>query len=119
MANPVISGRKLPLMLVFVLIVAVGGVFVFRYYKSNAPVFRRPYSDANVYGGTVSGKPCGGWNSYGETVCLCQGRYTEEQCPKNALCDARSYYCEGLCGECKCYMGSEKDGKEVLCPNKP
>ena len=65
----------------------------------------------------ISENICGGWDTFGETICSCQGKYTKDQCPSNAVCDGGNYYCSGQCGNCKCYAGSEKEGKEVPCNN--
>ena len=61
---------------------------------------------------------CGGWDTYGEVVCNCNGEVTKSVCPSNAVCDSGQYYCNGTCGPCKCYSGGSDKGLEEQCNNR-
>jgi hypothetical protein len=58
---------------------------------------------------------CGGWNTYGEVACQCEGTLEKVPCPSNTICDSGQYYCKGICGECKCFQGSASQGREETC----
>jgi hypothetical protein len=61
---------------------------------------------------------CGGWDTYGEVVCNCDGEMTKSVCPSNAVCDSGQYYCNGTCGICKCSSGGSDKGLEEPCSNR-
>ena len=61
---------------------------------------------------------CGGWDTFGEVVCECSGKYEKPPCPPNTVCDAGNYFCEGTCGACKCYKGSEDAANEIKCDGR-
>ncbi len=70
-------------------------------------------------GNTVAGAmPCGGWDTFGEVVCECDGQLDRDICPSDAQCDSETYLCKGTCRGCRCYQGSQKDGKEVTCEGR-
>jgi len=48
---------------------------------------------------------CGGWDTFEETICECDGEYEKPSCPENTECDSISYYCNGTCGECVTTQG--------------
>lgn len=61
---------------------------------------------------------CGGWDTFGEVICECTGKYEKPPCPSNAVCDAGKYFCDGICGECKCYKGPANKENEIPCEGR-
>ena len=61
---------------------------------------------------------CGGWDTYGEVVCECNGEIITSDCPVDSVCDSGQYFCANNCGACKCYSGDSKQGVEEPCDGK-
>jgi len=61
---------------------------------------------------------CGGWDLGGEVICSCNGEYEKPPCPPDTLCSGGIYYCNGTCGDCKCYEGSEESDREIECDGR-
>ena len=59
--------------------------------------------------------PCGGWNMAEQILCECDGEYNTTGCPTGMHCENGNYYCQGTCGECKCYVGPESLENEIPC----
>lgn len=60
---------------------------------------------------------CGGWDTYGEVLCECDGLVGKIDCPKYSMCSGEAYTCSGTCGQCKCYKGDieeECNGRDLL-----
>ena len=58
---------------------------------------------------------CGGWDTFGEVICKCDGKYIKPSCPAGTVCDSGKYSCDGICGECKCYRSPVDKGTEIPC----
>jgi len=69
----------------------------------------------NDYLGPVK---CGGWDTFGEVTCDCNGDITKSECPANADCDNGQYFCKGFCGACKCFKGGSENGIEEPCNDR-
>jgi len=65
-----------------------------------------------------SSVPCGGWDTFGEVVCACNGKLVKAECPKDASCDSGTYICHGTCGVCTCFQGSADRGWEISCEGR-
>lgn len=63
----------------------------------------------------VKGVACGGWDTYGDVMCTCDGELEKPPCPANASCDGGSYTCYGKCGTCTCFQGRADLGREITC----
>jgi hypothetical protein len=61
------------------------------------------------------GVACGGWDTYGDVVCGCDGTLEKTTCPTNASCDSGSYTCYGKCGICTCFQGRADLEREITC----
>jgi len=61
---------------------------------------------------------CGGWDTFGEVACSCEGKYEQSPCPPGAICDGGYYFCYGSCGECKCYSGPRDRKNEIPCDGR-
>jgi hypothetical protein len=64
---------------------------------------------------SVNGVACGGWDTYGDVVCGCEGSLEKTACPANASCDSGSYTCYGKCGTCTCFQGRADLEREITC----
>jgi hypothetical protein len=63
----------------------------------------------------LKGVPCGGWDTYGDVVCGCEGSLEKPACPANASCDSGFYACYGKCGTCTCFQGRADLKREITC----
>jgi hypothetical protein len=70
-----------------------------------------PQTNAN----DQKGVPCGGWDTYGDVVCGCDGKLEKPSCPANASCDSGSSTCYGKCGICTCFQGRADLEREITC----
>jgi len=50
---------------------------------------------------------CGGWDTFGEVLCDCDGEYDKPACPPKTECDGEFYYCYGKCSDCICFQGGD------------
>jgi putative hemolysin len=58
---------------------------------------------------------CGGWDTFGDVVCKCNGTVHKEPCPANTVCDSGNTWCNGICSICTCYSGPSSGNKVVNC----